>query len=116
MSLPLYLDEHVDVAILNGLRALGVDAISVQEDGLDGSTDLALFQRCIVLQRVIFSRDRDFLVEAQRRTRTNESFTGVVYVHQDRLSIGRCIEDLALLAQVFEPEDMANRIEYLPLK
>ena len=83
---------------------------------MSAATDLDLFERCIALRRVVVSRDRDFLVEAQRRTRAGEAFTGVIYVHQDRLSIGRCIEDLALLAQVLEPEDMANRIEYLPLK
>jgi hypothetical protein len=67
------------------------------------------------LGRVIFSRDRDFLVEAQRRLQTGEAFGGVIYVHQRRLSIGQCIEDLALIAQTYDPQDMANQLVFLPL-
>ena len=57
MSLSLYLDEHVDPAILRELRSLGVDVLSVQEDLRAGATDLDLFERCIALGRVMFSRE-----------------------------------------------------------
>jgi hypothetical protein len=40
---------------------------------------------------------------------------GVVYAHQLNVTAGQCIEDLELIAKVGEPEDMANRVEYLPL-
>jgi hypothetical protein len=29
---------------------------------------------------------------------------------------GRCVQELELIAKVYEPEDIANRVEYLPLK
>jgi hypothetical protein len=35
--------------------------------------------------------------------------------HQLRVTIGKCISDLELLAQVGRPEDFANRVEYLRL-
>jgi len=44
-----------------------------------------------------------------------ETFAGVVYAHQLRVNIGRCIADLELIAKATEPEDWLNRLEYLPL-
>jgi len=32
------------------------------------------------------------------------------------LTIGQCIEDLELIAKVYEPDDVANRVEFLPLR
>jgi hypothetical protein len=43
------------------------------------------------------------------------SFVGVVYAHQLRITIGRCVQDLELIAKASEPEELANRVEYLPL-
>ena len=31
------------------------------------------------------------------------------------VSIGPCIEDLEIIAKAAEPEDLSNRVEYLPL-
>jgi hypothetical protein len=56
------------------------------------------------------------LREAARRQRAGEFFTGVVYAHPLKVTIGECIEDLTLLATVGEPEDFANQIIFLPLK
>jgi hypothetical protein len=64
---------------------------------------------------VAFSRDQDFLREAVRRQRSGEAFVGVVYAHKQQVSIGRCIEDLKLLAEAGFPEDLADTIYYLPL-
>jgi hypothetical protein len=43
-------------------------------------------------------------------------FAGLVYAHQLNITIRRSIEDLELLANVYGPEDMADRIVYLPLR
>ena len=48
--------------------------------------------------------------------RTGESFAGIIYAHQLRGTIGQYVHDLELMAKVYEPEDIANRIEHLPLK
>jgi hypothetical protein len=63
---------------------------------------------------VIFSQDEDMLVEAQRRQIAGISFSGVIYAHQLRVTIGLCIRDLELIAKAADPEDLANRVEYLP--
>jgi hypothetical protein len=71
--------------------------------------------RVMMLRRVIFTQDEDFLIEARRRQETGEPFAGVVYAHQLNVTIGQCVADLELIAKIYEPEDMANRVEYLPL-
>jgi hypothetical protein len=42
-------------------------------------------------------------------------FGGVIYAHQERITIGQCISDLELIAGACELADLANQVEYLPL-
>jgi hypothetical protein len=74
-----------------------------------------VLNRATELGRVLFSRDTDLIAEATRRQRGGEAFTGVIYARQNVLSVGKCIEDLELLALVGLPEDFANQVQYLPL-
>lgn len=56
------------------------------------------------------------LSEAAKRQRGNISFHGVIYAHQLRVPIGTCVHDLELIAMAGEPEDIINRIQFLPLR
>lgn len=116
MSLKLYMDEHVPAAITDGLRQRGIDVLTVQEDGHAGLADAALLDRAEALGRVIFTRDTDFLREAAHRQQHGQPFAGVVYAHQLRVPIGTCMAELELLASCCDPDDLADRVEYLPLK
>ncbi|HMP83584.1 MAG TPA: DUF5615 family PIN-like protein, partial [Verrucomicrobiota bacterium] len=69
MSLPLYMDVHVPLAITRGLRRRGVDVLTSQQDGTTRLPDDQLLDRATQLGRVIFSRDRDMLAEAVSRQR-----------------------------------------------
>jgi predicted nuclease of predicted toxin-antitoxin system len=109
------MDEHVHRAITAGLRFRGVDVLTAQEDGRRNIPDEVLLDRATELQRVLFSEDEDFLVEATRRLRDGIPFAGIVYAHQLRVTIGVCIRDLELIAKAADAEDLANRVEYLPL-
>ena len=40
---------------------------------------------------------------------------GIVYAHQLRVSIGRCIDDLEIIATVGDEADLLNEVKYLPL-
>ena len=115
MSLSLYMDENVPIAITEGLRMRGVDVLTVQEDELTSLPDPVVFNRAIELQRIVFSQDQDFLAEAKRRQAEGISFPGVVYARQLRVSIGDCVRDLEIIAKVASPEDFANSVQYLPL-
>jgi predicted nuclease of predicted toxin-antitoxin system len=109
------MDEHIPRAITIGLRLRGIDVLTVQEDGLAGTPDPILLDRATQLQRVLFSQDQDFLVEANRRQTKSIAFTGVIYASQLSISIGDCIRDLEIITQAAESKDLANSILYLPL-
>ena len=109
------MDHNVPAAITNGLRLKGVDVITAFEDGHHTVSDPALMDRATALGRVIFTRDDDFLREAQRRERSGIAFSGVIYAHQLRVSIGRCISDIEIITQAGELDDIRNGVQHLPL-
>ncbi|MBI3848755.1 MAG: DUF5615 family PIN-like protein [Verrucomicrobia bacterium] len=116
MSVALYMDVHVPAPITRALKDRGFDALTAQEDGTRKLPDDQLLDRARTLGRVLFSRDEDLLREAQARQTSGRSFAGVIYAHQLRVTIGRCIADLEMIAKVCEPEDFRDRVEYLPLR
>jgi hypothetical protein len=77
--------------------------------------DRLLLDRAQALGRAVFSQDDDMLREARRRQEHGEHFTGVVYAHQLRITTGQTVRDLELIAKIYEPADLENRVEYLPL-
>ncbi len=88
--------------------------LSAYEDGAHEWEDAALLDRAQELGRVLFSRDDDLVREATRRQREGLSFGGVIYAHQREVSIGRCTLDLHLIAEASEPEELCNRVIFLP--
>ena len=115
MSLALYMDHHVSLAITLGLRLCGVDVLTAYEDGTSELNDVALLDRAGKLERVLFTRDDDLLAEAARRQQAQIPFQGVIYAHQLRVSIGRCVKDLELIAKAGELNDLRNEVLFLPL-
>ncbi|NJN97537.1 MAG: DUF5615 family PIN-like protein [Anaerolineales bacterium] len=115
MAIAIYMDHHVPRAITVGLRLRGVDVLTAYEDGSSELDDSALLDRANELKRVLFTRDDDLLIETTRRQRAGIPFYGVIFAHQLRVSIGSCIEDLELIAQVGEAEDLINGVKFLPL-
>lgn len=110
------MDVHVPRSITRGLRKLGVDVITAQEDGTARWNDPDLLERAAELERVLFSQDEDLLIEAAQRQSGGTSFKGVIYAPQLALTIGQFIEELELLAKAGVPADFANRVQYLPLR
>ena len=115
MALGLYMDQHVPRAITIGLRLQGIDVITAHEDNSSELDDPALLDRASELGRVIFTRDSDFLVEATKRQRDNIEFGGIIYAHQLHVSIGKCIEDLEIIVQAGKPDELINKVIFLPL-
>lgn len=115
MAIALYMDHHVRRAVTDGLRLRDVDVITAYEDDASEMDDAILLDRAGELGRVLFTQDDDLLAEAARRQRAGIPFRGVIYAHQLRVSTGRCIRDLEIIAKAGEPEDMLNTVEYLPL-
>jgi hypothetical protein len=92
-----------------------VDVLTAHEDGMDEAEDSDLLDRAAELKRTLFTQDKDFIREASERQQKGIHFFGVIYAHQLLVSIGGCVRDLVIIAKGGEPEDMENRIEYLPL-
>jgi predicted nuclease of predicted toxin-antitoxin system len=109
------MDVHVPRPVTRGLRQLGVDVLTAQEDGTTRLEDAALLDRAGMLGRVLFSQDADLLTEAARRQRESIAFAGVIYAPQLALSIRQLIEDLELIGKAATPGDCANLVQYLPL-
>jgi Domain of unknown function (DUF5615) len=114
--LRLYMDVHVKAAITAGLRRRGLDVVTAQEDGGTRLEDTALLERATALQRVLFSQDDDLLAIARARQITWVFFAGLIYGHQLAATMGKYVLDLEMICQVLNPEDLANRIEYPPLR
>jgi hypothetical protein len=115
MTIAFYMNQHVPRAITIGLRLRKVDVITAHEDGASRMDDSELLNRAGELGRVLFTQDDDLLAEATKRQRKGISFHGVIYAHQLRVSIGTCVHDLEIIAKAGEPEDLVNRVEFLPL-
>ena len=111
----LFMDHHVPAAITAELRRRGIDVLTAQEDGSDQIDDDLLLERARQLDRVLFSQDRNLLRIANEWLRSGRDFVGLVYAHQLSITIGQAIRDLELIAQALDPEDLHNRIEFLPL-
>jgi predicted nuclease of predicted toxin-antitoxin system len=109
------MDVQVRRAVTRGLRNRQVEVVTAQEDGSARLADPLLLDRARELGRATFSQDDDMLREAHRRQRQGEPFAGVIYCHQLRITTGQAVRDLELIAKVYEPGDLENRVEYLPL-
>jgi uncharacterized protein with PIN domain len=115
MPLALYVDHHVPRAITLGLRLRGVDVLTAYEDGAGELDDAALLDRAGELHRVLVTRDDDLLAEAAKRQGEGTPFHGVVYAHQLRVSIRRCVQDLEIIAKAGNLSDLVQGVVFLPL-
>jgi hypothetical protein len=59
--------------------------------------------------RVIFTQDRDFL----RINAAGVPHAGIAYCEKDTRSIGEIVNSLMLIWELYEPDEMANRVEYI---
>jgi predicted nuclease of predicted toxin-antitoxin system len=115
LNVAFYFDEHIPRAVALGLRIRGVDVITVQDDGRRGIADPLLLDRASELRQPLFSQDRDLLIEAQRRQKAAIFFAGLLYAHHLDITIGECVHDLHLIAEAMEPDELVNRVGFLPL-
>jgi hypothetical protein len=91
------------------LRRRGVDVTTTPEVGLLRSSDEKQIACALLLGRVIFTQDRDFL----RLQAASVPHSGVGYCGKDTKSIGEIITMLILIWEVCEPEETANRVEFI---
>ena len=99
-----------------GLMLRNVDVLTAQEDHLSSREDNIILDRATELGRIVFSNDVDFVREAKARQQAGRAFSGVLYTHQTRMTIGEMIDDLELIAKAGRREEFESQILYLPLR
>ncbi len=63
---------------------------------------------------ILFTQDEDFLAIAHEWPGAGRDLAGLAYAHQHRITIGQAVGDLELIAVAHDPEEMRNRVLYLP--
>jgi predicted nuclease of predicted toxin-antitoxin system len=107
-SLRLYFDESVNVAVPDGLKSRGIVAISAKDLDKLGLTDEEQLETATLNKAVIFTHDADFL-----RIVSHKNHFGIIYVHQQKLSVGECVRKLKLIAETIPQEKMCNKVVFL---
>jgi predicted nuclease of predicted toxin-antitoxin system len=110
------MDVHVRRAVTTALRLRSINVLTAQEDGAAELDDELLLERATELGRVLVSQDEDLLREGARRLSERKDFSGIVYAHQLRITIGQMVEGLELIAHATSQDEWRGRIEYLPLE
>jgi hypothetical protein len=110
------MDVHVRNSVVTALRRRQVDVLTAQNDNSRELSDPLLLDRAHALSRVLFTQDDDLLAEASHRQASGEVFSGIIYGHQQNITVRQTIDDLELLAKACEPEELANSVMFLPLK
>jgi len=85
-----------------------VEAFSAKDKGKLGLTDEQQIKVATTNRAIIFTHDVDFLRMASQR-----EHSGIIYVHQQKLSVGECIKRLKAIAETKSPEEMRNCIIFL---
>jgi len=110
------MDQHVPAAVTRGLRRRGVDVLTTEDDHAADWDDEEILAQATRLGRIVFTQDDDFLAIGHHWQRTSREFTGIVYAHQLKITVGQAITDLELIATFMTADEMRNRIEFLPLR
>ena len=104
-----YLDEHIPKSVVEGLRRRGVDVFTVHEAGRSGDSDEKQLAFATREGRVLVTFDDDFL----RLDATGVPHAGIIFSQTGRQTVGELIESLMLIANVIEPNEMKNHIEFI---
>jgi hypothetical protein len=112
--LAFYMDHQFRASVTLGLRQRSIDVLTTLEDGTERQADEWLLARATDLSRVLVTHDKGFLKMASEWPASGRDFAGIAFAVQKSLDVGKAIEYLELIANVMTPEEMRNRVEYIP--
>jgi hypothetical protein len=108
----LYLDEHIQLALAEALRARGVDVLTTQEVGNVGLGDLGQLTFATESKRSLFSYNKRHFAKIHYEWMDLKTpHRGIIL--SDQLAIGTVLRRLMKLYFSLNSEDMKNRLEYL---
>ena len=108
----LYLDEHVQSALAEALRARGVDILTTQEAKNIGLHDVGQLAFAAENRRSSFSYDKRHFARIHYESMImKRQHAGIIL--SDQLTIGLLLRRFMKLHFSLTTEDMINRLEYL---
>ena len=108
----LYLDEHIQLALAEALRARGVDVLTTQEAENVGLGDLGQLTFAIESKRSLFSYNKRHFAKIHYEWMALKTpHRGIIL--SDQLAIGTVLRRVMKLYFSLNSEDMKNRLEYL---
>ena len=103
-----HLDESVTTKVARALRVQNLDVTTTHDVGLRSSSDEIQFEYAQREQRVLITKDSDFLRIASERW----DHFGILYCNPET-SIGSIVLACLTLQSSLTSEDMCGRVEYL---
>lgn len=108
----LYLDEHIQSALVLALKARGVDILTTQEAGNIGLDDREQLIYATQNNRTVLSYNRQHLAKLHYQWMSiHKSHSGIIL--SDQMPVGMVLRRLMRLHFSLASEDMLNRLEYL---
>ena len=108
VKIRFYTDEHVALAVANGLRQRGIDTLTARDADTLGFADKEQLAIAHDTGRVVVTNDRDYVILHN----AGQAHAGIAYF-PNLVSIGEMISQLVSLHQVFSAEEMVGCLEYL---
>lgn len=102
-------DEHIPQAIIEGLRARGIEVIGVAEEPWRGATDHDLLTRFHQDGRILLTNDRDFL-----RLTADRDHAGIIFVTSQHAGIGEVVRAVVRLVDVIPADGFSNNVFFVP--
>jgi hypothetical protein len=115
--LRLLADENFNGDILRGLllRQPDLDLVRVQDVGLAGADDPDILAWAAENNRIVLTHDRATMSDhAYERVAAGNAVAGV-FILNDRLPVGRSIEEILLLVECTEQAEWIGRAVHVPL-
>lgn len=111
----LYVDEDAgENAVVNGLRARGIDVLTTVEADQGGATDRDQLVFAAQQERTIYTFNvSDFARLHREYLLQGIDHPGIIVVPEQRYSIGEKIRRITAFLSSVTAEEMINRMEYL---
>ena len=108
-TLRLHLDECCHVNLFEALPLHGIDVTSAFSVQLLSETDEAQLEFARSSKRVLFTHDADFIALHQ----SGIEHSGIAFCDRRRRTVGEMVRLLVLLWELYDADEMVNRLEYL---
>jgi hypothetical protein len=111
----LYIDEDsMDQALLQALRARGVDVRTAYEEGMVGRSDVEQLRWAATQGRVLYSFNvGDFYHLHTTFLGQQEDHAGIILVQQQRYAVGQQRRGVLRLMAATSAEEMVNQVVFL---